>query len=110
MIVEAMAAGVPVVGSDAGRIPDTVGDAGLIFHEGDAAGLRQGTRFTAHDPARREELREKGLARVRNNYSHEVLMGRTVRFYEEVLMAAGRARGGQTESAAEVRSAGSQER
>ena len=42
VLVEAMAAGVPVVGSDAGRIPDTVGDAGLIFPEGDAPGIARG--------------------------------------------------------------------
>ncbi len=85
VLVEAMAAGVPVVGSDAGRIPDTVGDAGLIFHEGDAAGLGQALDALRTSRARRIELRAKGLARVREHYSHEVLMGRTVRFYEEVL-------------------------
>ena len=98
VIVEAMAAGVPVVGSDAGRIPDTIGDAGLIFHEGDAGALGKALDTLRTDPARREELREKGLARVQNSYSHDVLMGRTVRFYEEVLAAP--ARGGRTESAA----------
>jgi L-malate glycosyltransferase len=85
VLVEAMAAGVPVVGSDAGRIPDTVGDAGLIFHEGNAAGLQQALDALRTSPERREELREKGLARVREHYSHDVLMGRTVRFYEQVL-------------------------
>jgi glycosyltransferase involved in cell wall biosynthesis len=99
VIVEAMAAGVPVVGSDAGRIPDTVGDAGLIFHEGDATGLRQALDALRTDPARREELREKGLARVRDSYSHDVLMGRTVRFYEEMLVAAGPARAAEAEAA-----------
>ncbi|MGE5602493.1 MAG: glycosyltransferase family 4 protein [Nitrososphaerales archaeon] len=85
VLVEAMAAGVPVVGSDAGRIPDTVGDAGLIFHEGDAAGLREALDTLRTSPERRKALRERGLARVRDRYSHDVLMGRTVRFYEEVL-------------------------
>jgi glycosyltransferase involved in cell wall biosynthesis len=89
VIVEAMAAGVPVVGSNAGRIPDTIGDAGLVFHEGDAAGLRQALDALRTSAAQRAELREKGLARVRNSYSHDVLMGRTVRFYEEVLAARG---------------------
>jgi len=35
VLVEAMAAGVPVIGSDSGEIPRTIGDAGLIFPEGD---------------------------------------------------------------------------
>lgn len=85
VIVEAMAAGVPVIGSDAGRIPDTIEDAGLIFPEGDAAALRAALEQLRVSPERRAELREKGLARVRDCYSHDVLMGRTVRFYEEVL-------------------------
>lgn len=96
VIVEAMAAGVPVVGSDAGRIPDTIGDAGLIFHEGDAAGLGQALDRLRTSPELRSELREKGLARVHNLYSHEVLMGRTVRFYQEML--AGRDRQPQSEA------------
>jgi glycosyltransferase involved in cell wall biosynthesis len=85
VLVEAMAAGVPVVGSDAGRIPDTIGDAGLVFPEGNARALRETLDSLRLDPGRREELRRRGLDRVRNCYSHEVLMGRTVRFYEDVL-------------------------
>jgi glycosyltransferase involved in cell wall biosynthesis len=97
VLVEAMAAGVPVIGSDAGRIPDTVGDAGLIFHEGDAAGLRRALDQLRTNPERRAELREKGLARVQNSYSHEVLMGRTVRFYQDVLAARAKAGAGASE-------------
>jgi glycosyltransferase involved in cell wall biosynthesis len=37
--VEAMAAGVPVVGAHATALPETIGDAGLTFAPGDAAGL-----------------------------------------------------------------------
>ena len=85
VLVEAMAAGVPVVGSDAGRIPDTVGDAGLIFPEGDAPALREALDSLRLNPERRTALRQRGLDRVRDCYSHEVLMGRTVRFYEEML-------------------------
>lgn len=89
VIVEAMAAGVPVVGSDAGRIPDTIGSAGLVFHEGDAVGLGQALDQLRTSPERRAELRAKGLARVEEHFSHEVLMGRTVRFYHEVLAGRG---------------------
>ncbi len=85
VLVEAMAAGVPVVGSDAGRIPDTIGDAGLIFPEGDAGRLRETLSALRGQPTRRDDLRERGLARVQDCYSHDVLMGRTVQFYKEVL-------------------------
>ncbi len=35
VIVEAMASGVPVIGSTCGAIPEVIGDAGLVFTEGD---------------------------------------------------------------------------
>lgn len=85
VLVEAMAAGVPVIGSSSGRIPDTVGDAGIIFQEGDAAALRVALESLRMDGARRAELTERGLERVRRCFSHEVLMGETVQFYEEII-------------------------
>jgi L-malate glycosyltransferase len=85
VIVEAMAAGVPVIGSDSGRIPDTIGDAGLVFPEGNAAALRNELEGLRTDRSRLAELTERGLDRVRRCYGHDVLMGQTVRFYEEVL-------------------------
>jgi len=39
VLVEAMACKVPVVGSDSGAIPEVIGDAGLVFPEGDAEAL-----------------------------------------------------------------------
>jgi glycosyltransferase involved in cell wall biosynthesis len=85
VLVEAMAAGVPVVGSSAGRIPDTIGDAGLSFSEGDSRALCEALNSLRLNLARREELRQRGLERVRDCFSHDVLMGKTVGFYEEVL-------------------------
>lgn len=85
VLVEAMAAGVPVIGSDAGSIPETIGDAGLIFREGDVAGLAAALDALRLNPAQRAELRGKGLARVQECYSNEVVMGRTVCFYRQVL-------------------------
>ena len=50
VLIEAMACGVPVVGSNSGAIPEVVGEAGLIFPEGDAAALAESSapldRFT----------------------------------------------------------------
>ena len=38
-LAEAMSCETPVIGSDSGEIPHVIGDAGLIFKEGDAQAL-----------------------------------------------------------------------
>src|SRR5207253_2769181 len=64
VLIEAMAAGVPVVGSSSGAIPDVVGDAGIIVPEGDAAALRRALETLLADPALRARLSERGQDRV----------------------------------------------
>lgn len=59
-IVQAMACGVPVIGSDSGAIPYQVRDAGLIYPEGEAAELGDRIHELATDPNRREELGRAG--------------------------------------------------
>jgi glycosyltransferase involved in cell wall biosynthesis len=61
---EGMACGVVAVGSDSGEIPNVIGDAGLVFPEGDVAALRAHLQRLMDDPARRDELRERGFRRV----------------------------------------------
>lgn len=41
VLVEAMACGVPVIGSDVGEIPHVIGDAGLVYPAGDVSALAQ---------------------------------------------------------------------
>lgn len=60
--VEAMAAGVPVVSSDAGALPDVVGGAGIVVPAGDAEKLADALEAAAGP--RREELIAAGLVRA----------------------------------------------
>jgi glycosyltransferase involved in cell wall biosynthesis/GT2 family glycosyltransferase len=60
--VEAMAAGVPVVSSDAGALPDVVGGAGIVVPRGDALALAAALQDAAGP--RRAELVARGLARA----------------------------------------------
>lgn len=60
--VEAMAAGVPVVSSDAGALPDVVGGAGIVVPRGDARALAAAVREAAG--RRRDELVAAGLVRA----------------------------------------------
>jgi len=71
VLIEAMASGVPVVGSDSGEIPQVIGDAGLIVPEGDPAALGEALRCLEQDPELRLDLGRKGRARVLEHYTHE---------------------------------------
>jgi glycosyltransferase involved in cell wall biosynthesis len=73
VLIEAMAAGVPVVGSSSGAIPEVIGDAGLIFPEGDAGALRRQLAWLLADRAVGARLAGRGLERVRCGYTHEAL-------------------------------------
>ncbi len=71
VLIEAMASGVPVVGSDSGEIPQVIGDAGLIVPEGDPTVLGEALRRLEQDPELRLRLGQKGRARVLEHYTHE---------------------------------------
>jgi len=85
VLIEAMAAGVPVVGSNSGAIPEVVGDAGLIFPEGDVEALRTNLLQLQTDPALRADLSARGLARVEAYYTHERIAERTFTFYQQLM-------------------------
>ncbi|HYE93197.1 MAG TPA: glycosyltransferase family 4 protein [Terriglobales bacterium] len=71
VLIEAMAAGVPVVGSSSGAIPEVIGDAGLVFTEGDASALAAQLDGLVRDAALRKRLAERGRARVERLYTND---------------------------------------
>lgn len=81
ILVEAMMAGVPVVGSDSGEIPRVIGDAGLVAPEGDAIALRQALASLLADPAQRDDLARRGRARARSTYTQRHIAEQTVAAY-----------------------------
>lgn len=85
VLVEAMASGVPVIGSDSGAIPGVVGDAGLIVPEGDVDALARALRDLRDLPDLRTDLIEKGRARFLAHYTHERIAAATVGIYQEML-------------------------
>ena len=62
VIIEAMAAAVPVVGSDSGEIPRVIGDAGLVTPEGDAGALAEALQLLMDDEAERQRLALRGAS------------------------------------------------
>lgn len=66
-VLEAMAAGLPVVASRVGAIEELVGDAGVTIPPGDAGELEASLRRLS-DPELRRALGAKGVERVRDRY------------------------------------------
>ncbi len=85
VLVEAMACQTPVIGSDSGEIPHVIGDAGLIFAEGDAQALASLLLRLAGDPALRAELSRRGRARVLAYFTQERIAAATYQVYQQML-------------------------
>ncbi len=84
VLIEGMASEVPVIGSDSGEIPQVIGDAGLIFPEGNAEVLTQKIKQVASNTTLRESLLENGLVRVQN-FTWETIAERTYEVYQQLL-------------------------
>lgn len=85
VLIEAMAAGVPVIGSSSGAIPEVIGDAGLVFPEGDADALRRQLASVFGDEALRKTLVARGRDRVGRLYTHDVMARAHADIYARVL-------------------------
>ncbi|MBN1399320.1 MAG: glycosyltransferase family 4 protein [Anaerolineae bacterium] len=84
VLIEAMACEVAVVGSTSGEIPNVIGNAGLIFPEGDAEALRAHLVALRDDEAHRRALARQGRERVLTQYTQSQIAARTVAFYREL--------------------------
>jgi glycosyltransferase involved in cell wall biosynthesis len=85
VLVDAMACGVPVIGSTCGEIPNVVGDAGLIFPEGNATALRDQLSAVQHDRSLRCDLAQRGRQRVLERFTQEQIARQTHEVYCAVL-------------------------
>lgn len=63
-VLEAMAAGAPVVASNRASLPEAVGDAGVLADPADAGAMAAAVERMWHEPAFREELVRRGRARA----------------------------------------------
>jgi glycosyltransferase involved in cell wall biosynthesis len=85
VLVEAMACEIPVIGSASGEIPAVIGDAGLIFPEGNASALAKTITVLAENPAHRAELAGRGRIRALASFTHGQIATETVRVYQQML-------------------------
>lgn len=87
MLVEAMACGVPVVGSDSGEIPHVIGGAGVVVAEGDEDAWRDALDDLIGTPVFRAELSAAGLERARGEFALPVVACRHLDFFDALLEA-----------------------
>lgn len=85
VLIEAMACGVPVIGSDSGEIPHVIGDAGLIVPEGDDAALADRLERLRRDPDLRADLGHRGRARALARFTQAQIAGATYTVYRQML-------------------------
>jgi glycosyltransferase involved in cell wall biosynthesis len=84
-LMEAMACGVPVVGSDSGEIPGVIGDAGVVVPEGDPQALCTAVEGLLTDAALRADLGRLGRKRVLACFTHARIAQLTVAAYRSAL-------------------------
>ncbi|HLF28390.1 MAG TPA: glycosyltransferase [Anaerolineae bacterium] len=85
VLIEAMACGVPVIGSTCGELPHVVGDAGLIFPEGEVAALHARLDRLRQDAGLRRDLAARGRPHVLQHYTQKQIAAATAQVYREVM-------------------------
>jgi glycosyltransferase involved in cell wall biosynthesis len=84
VLIEAMSAGVPVIGSSAGAIPEVIGQAGLIFPEGDVSRLREALSGLLQSSEERDRLSRLGRARAEALFTNEGVSASYLKIFEQV--------------------------
>lgn len=85
VIIEAMACQVPVIGSDSGEIPYVIGEAGLVFPEGDADALAERIQSLMASAALQTDLSKRGYDLAMERYTNQALARQVLDFYQELL-------------------------
>ena len=85
VLIEAMACETPVVGSSSAEIPRVIGEAGLVFPEGDVAAFSGKLQRLHDDLSLALDLGAKGRARVLEKFTHRRIAVETLRAYEQVV-------------------------
>ena len=85
-VLEYMAAGIPVVSTRVGGIPEilTHGRNGLLIAPGDAAGLDDSLRLLLDGPQLRAELGSRAQQTVREGFTEDIMVDRVERLFRDL--------------------------
>jgi glycosyltransferase involved in cell wall biosynthesis len=84
MLIEAMACGVPVAGSDSGEIPHVIGPAGLVLPERDVDAWHRMLDAVLPDAAERARLGAAGRERANAAFSWPIVARAHLAWFEEL--------------------------
>ncbi|PMB48151.1 glycosyl transferase family 1 [Fischerella thermalis CCMEE 5205] len=87
VLIEAMACQVPVIGSDSGEIPHVIGDAGLVFPEGNAQALANCILQLIEKPNFAQNLGEMGYQKTMAQYTNKALAKQQLEFYKKLFFS-----------------------
>lgn len=85
MLIEAMACGVAVAGSDSGEIPHVIGDAGVVLPEADADAWAAAIATLLDDTITRRDYAARGLSRARDRFAWPRIARAHLDWFEEIL-------------------------
>jgi len=85
VVQEAMRAGVPVVSTAVGGVPELVGEAAVLVPYGDAAALAAAVRGLLADPGRRTELAEAGRLQAQTWPDEAATVAQVLSTYDELV-------------------------
>lgn len=80
-ILEAMAMKLPVVATNAGGLPEILGDCGLLIPPRDSESLAEAIEFLIEDPDKASELAERARRRIEAVYDQEVIFAKLEQIY-----------------------------
>jgi glycosyltransferase involved in cell wall biosynthesis len=87
VIIEAMAAGKPVIATNGGGVPEIVDDGvtGLLVSMGDADAMAAAIERLLEDPALCARMGEAGLARVQQHFTIQLTAERVQAVYDQLI-------------------------
>lgn len=69
VLAEAMACGLPVIGSNSGAIPEVIGECGIVVEENDSTALAAALQTLADEPSLRARFAQQGLRRFEKEFT-----------------------------------------